>query len=160
MVFQQNFSYIVAVSFIGGGNKSIWRKPPTCRKSQSNFITYCCIEYTSPWTGFELTTSVVIGTDCTGSWKSNYHTITSTMAPKLSFVLILVLLKLYYRILLLTRWMESNVPCIRKLKYKERRRVFIQCGLSSLIKSLQYDMKWWDTTLYLDLILTNIMLII
>ena len=27
--------------------------------------------------GFELTTLVVIGTDCTGSCKSNYHTITT-----------------------------------------------------------------------------------
>ena len=32
----------------------------TCRKSLTNFITWCCIEFTSPWTGFELTTSVVI----------------------------------------------------------------------------------------------------
>jgi len=30
------------------------------------------------WTGFELTTLVVIGTDCIGSCKSNYHTITTT----------------------------------------------------------------------------------
>ena len=30
-------------------------------------------EYTSPWVGFEFTTLVVIGTDCTGSYKSNYH---------------------------------------------------------------------------------------
>jgi len=29
----------------------------------------------------ELTTLVVIGTDCTDSWKSKYHTITTTMAP-------------------------------------------------------------------------------
>ena len=28
--------------------------------------------------GIELTTLVVIGTDCTGSYKSNYHTITTT----------------------------------------------------------------------------------
>ena len=28
------------------------------------------------WAGSELTTLVVIGTDCTGSYKSNYHTIT------------------------------------------------------------------------------------
>jgi hypothetical protein len=27
------------------------------------------------WTGFELTTLVVIGTDCIGNYKSNYHTI-------------------------------------------------------------------------------------
>ena len=37
--FQQYFSYIVAISFIGGGNRSTWRKPPTCRKSLTNFIT-------------------------------------------------------------------------------------------------------------------------
>ena len=28
--------------------------------------------------GFELTTLVVIGTDCAGSYESNYHTITTT----------------------------------------------------------------------------------
>jgi hypothetical protein len=33
------------------------------------------------WTGLELITLVVIGTDCTGSCKSNYHTITTTTAP-------------------------------------------------------------------------------
>ena len=41
---QQYFSYIVAISFVGGGNQSIRRKPPTCHKSLTNFITYCCIE--------------------------------------------------------------------------------------------------------------------
>ena len=35
------------------------------------------------WAGFELTTLVVICTDCTGSCKSNYHTITTTTAPSL-----------------------------------------------------------------------------
>ena len=34
----------------------------------------------SPWVGFELSTLVMIGTDCTGSCKYNYHTITSTTA--------------------------------------------------------------------------------
>jgi hypothetical protein len=29
--FQQYFSYIMAVSFIGGGNRTTLRKPPTCR---------------------------------------------------------------------------------------------------------------------------------
>ena len=28
--FQQYISYIMAVSFIGGGNRSTWRKLPTC----------------------------------------------------------------------------------------------------------------------------------
>ena len=36
---QQYFSYIVAVSFIGGGNQNTRRKPPTCRKSLTNTIT-------------------------------------------------------------------------------------------------------------------------
>jgi hypothetical protein len=37
--FQQYYSYIVAVSFIGGGNRRTRIKPPTCRKSLTNFIT-------------------------------------------------------------------------------------------------------------------------
>jgi bacteriorhodopsin len=41
---------------------------------------------------FELTTLVVIGTDCTGSFKFNYHTITTTMAL---IVCVLVLYHIY-----------------------------------------------------------------
>ena len=73
--FQQYFIYkfinIVAVSFICGGNRSTRRNPPTCHKSLIN--TQCGIENSSPWMGFELTTLVVIGTDCTGSWNPNDH---------------------------------------------------------------------------------------
>jgi len=36
---QSHFSYIVVVSFIGGGNRITRRKPTTCRKSLTNFIT-------------------------------------------------------------------------------------------------------------------------
>jgi hypothetical protein len=43
---------------------------------------------------FELTTLVVIDTDYTGSCKSSYHTITTMMAPGLSWEDNLVLL--YY----------------------------------------------------------------
>ena len=76
--FQQYFSYIVVVSFISGGNRRIRRKPPTCRKSLASFNIMLS---TSPWSRFELTTSVVIDTDYIGSCKSNYHTITATRAP-------------------------------------------------------------------------------
>jgi hypothetical protein len=62
-----------------GGQFYWWRKPPTCL-SQTQTLSHKTIEYTSPWTGFELTTLVVIGTDCTGSCKSNYRTIASTTA--------------------------------------------------------------------------------
>jgi len=57
------------VSFIGGRNRSTRRKPLTCRKSLTNFIPYYCIEHTTPWTGFELRTLMVKGTNCTGSCK-------------------------------------------------------------------------------------------
>ena len=36
--------------------------------------------------GFELTTLVVICTDCIGSYKSNYHAITTTMPPSIYFI--------------------------------------------------------------------------
>ena len=54
-------------SYRGGINRSTQRKPLTCRKSRINIIAQCCIEYTSPWVGFELTALVIIGTDCIGS---------------------------------------------------------------------------------------------
>ena len=73
--FQQYLNYIVAVSFIGGGNHrtvtSHWQT-----------LSQCCIEYTSPWMGFKLTMLVVIGIDCIGSYTSKFHTIMTTMAPR------------------------------------------------------------------------------
>jgi hypothetical protein len=45
-------------------------------KSLTNFITQWYRVHL-PWTGFELTTLVVIGTDCIDSCKSNYHMITT-----------------------------------------------------------------------------------
>ena len=44
--------------------------------SQVTNKLYHIMLYTSPWSRFELTTSVEIGTHCIGSCKSNYHTIT------------------------------------------------------------------------------------
>jgi hypothetical protein len=43
--FQHYFSYIVALSFIGGGNRRTWRKPPTCRKSHVNDNNKFCFVY-------------------------------------------------------------------------------------------------------------------
>ena len=56
--FQQYFSYIVVVSFIGGGNQSTGENH---RPVASHWQTWSlCIKYTSPWAGFKLTTLVVI----------------------------------------------------------------------------------------------------
>jgi hypothetical protein len=60
------------------GNQSTRRKLPTLRTSHWKYLKKCCIDYTSPWTRFELATLVVIGTDYRG--KSNYHTITTTLS--------------------------------------------------------------------------------
>jgi len=74
---------IVSASFIGGGNRSILRKPLPCGKSLTNFIMHvqCCIKYTSLWEGFKHTTFSGDRHWLQGSCISNDHTITTTTAP-------------------------------------------------------------------------------
>jgi hypothetical protein len=59
-----------------GINWSTRRKPQTCRKSLTMLYRVHIV-----WAGFEIITLMVICTDCIGSYKSNYHTITTTTAP-------------------------------------------------------------------------------
>ena len=79
-IFSTDNIYIMAVSFIGGGNQMTWGKSPTCRKSLTtlshNVLSTPCHERDS------ISTVVVIDIDCTGSCKSNYHTIMTTWAPQ------------------------------------------------------------------------------
>jgi hypothetical protein len=78
MVFNATFNNISVTSiswtslFFMEENQSTWRNPPTCCKSLTNYIT---VHFT--WAGFELTTLVVIESDCTASYKFNYHLITT-----------------------------------------------------------------------------------
>ena len=58
-----------------------WRKPEFPEKTTDvSKVTdkRYHIKYTSPWAGFEFTTFVKIGTYCTRSYRSNYHSITTT----------------------------------------------------------------------------------
>ena len=70
---------MVALSFIGGGNRSTWRKPPTCRKTLSHNVVSSTPRLKEIGTH---NVSVDRHTDCIGSYKYNYHTIMTMTAPK------------------------------------------------------------------------------
>ena len=73
MVFNATFNNSSVISW-----RSVLLVEGNLSQVTEHFYHKGCIEHTSPWTGFELTTFVMIGTDCTDSCKSNYHTITTT----------------------------------------------------------------------------------
>ena len=111
MVLNATFNNISAISW-----RSVllveetWRtrrKPMTCGK------LYHIMWYTSPWSRFKHTTSVVIGTDCIGSCKFNYHTIMATTAP--CFFRCKVSTHTILQNMLVSGWMQSIVT-LRTLK--------------------------------------------
>ena len=64
------------VILIGGGN---WRKTLTCRTKVPDKLYHITLYGVHlGMSGFELTTLVMIGTDCIGRYKSNYYTMSTT----------------------------------------------------------------------------------
>ena len=83
MVFSATFNNISVISWrsvLLVKETGVPRKKTTDLTQVTDKL-YHIMLYTLLWSRFELKTSVVIGTDCIGSYKSNYHTITTTTAP-------------------------------------------------------------------------------
>ena len=87
------FQLYRAGQFYWWENRSTRRKPP-------NY-------HTSPWAEFKVTTLVVICTDCIGSYKFNYHTITTTTVPYSLVIMANSLIPLYSH----KQWSLTNIDC-------------------------------------------------
>ena len=79
MVFNATFNNSSVISW---QSVLLVGKPEYPEKTSDKFHHILLYRVHLAWVGFKLTTLVVIGTDCIGSHKSNYHTIMTMTTPE------------------------------------------------------------------------------
>ena len=111
---------------------------------------------TSPWLRFELTTSVVIGTDCIGSCKSNYRTITATTPPLLEGGHVLdYLCNLYYFQDFFPRGVKKSRLCLSSFIYVFQIPLFFNYFLCLRNFHIPYERPSWSYVSWMQNYLCN-----
>jgi hypothetical protein len=124
----------VAVSFIGGATGVSWENH---RPAANHWQTYHIMLYTSHWAGFELTTSVVIATDC-------INPTTIRLRPRQNYVKYNEIGNSYNNLILFI-FLPSTYTDILYIQCSECKMGIFQVyhGENKL-----YSMKWWWYQLY------------
>ena len=84
MVFNATFNNISVISWVSVTlveDTAVLRENHWLVTSHWQTLSHNVVWVHLSWAGLELTTLVVIGIDCIGCHKSNYHTIMTTMVP-------------------------------------------------------------------------------
>ena len=140
------------VSFIGGGNRSTRRKlRPTANHWQIYHIFLYRVHLV--WSGFELTTLVVIDIDCIGSCKPIYHTATGSyhiglFKETINLLVTKLCTKDYWIAPSILMWLSwtwgKNMPfCCGKIHWIYVYNVFLLLNRHKILSSREMFSRTW-----------------